>query len=241
MKKLTNIIMGIVMICVIFMLIIPIPQIILETLFGIELLAGIILYMFAKNTFNEKIQKQIPSFVLSLVLTCLAISISTVRFCLTTTDFPIRYISFLYSLNTNFYVVGVILSVGIFVASIYFIQKWRKIIKTKAKNFLEKHSENSDKDDIDFYVNTDGVLEFLLGNLKLNIWCLLSNIIFGSVFGVLIRGESSLIAITSSIKNGMSFIFVTFLPLLLSARVLLENLKQFEHRKMVDKISDRER
>ena len=169
MKKLTNIVMGIVMICVIFMLIIPIPQIILETLFGIELLAGIILYMFAKNTFNEKIQKQIPSFVLSLVLTCLAISISTVRFCLTTTDFPIRYISFLYSLNTNFYVVGVILSVGIFVASIYFIQKWRKIIKTKANNFLEKHSENSDKDDIDFYVNTDGVLEFLLGNLKLNI------------------------------------------------------------------------
>ena len=56
MKKLTNIIMGIVMICVIFMLIIPIPQIILETLFGIELLAGIILYMFAKNTFNEKIK-----------------------------------------------------------------------------------------------------------------------------------------------------------------------------------------
>lgn len=241
MKKLTNIVMGIVMLCVIFMLIIPIPQIILETLFGIELLAGIILYMFAKNTFNEKIQKQIPSFVLSLVLTCLTISISTVRFCLITTDFPIRYISFLYSLNTNFYVVGVILSVGIFVASIYFIQKWRKIIKTKANNFLEKHSENSDKGDIDFYSLTDGMSEFLLGNLKLNIWCLVSTIIFGAVFDIIMCGEFCFIAISSSIKNGMSFIFVAFLPLLLSARVLLENLKQFEHRKMVDKIIDRER
>lgn len=54
-------------------------------------------------------------------------------------------------------------------------------------------------------------------------------------------GEFYFIAISSSIKNGMSFIFVAFLPLLLSARVLLENLKQFEHRKMVDEISDRER
>lgn len=70
---------------------------------------------------------------------------------------------------------------------------------------------------------------------------MLSNIIFGSVFGVLIRGESSLIAITSSIKNGMSFIFVAFLPLLLSESVLFENLKQFEQRKMIDKIIERKR
>ena len=80
-----------------------------------------------------------------------------------------------------------------------------------------------------------------LGNLKLNIWCLVSTIIFGAVFDIIMCGEFYFIAISSSIKNGMSFIFVAFLPLLLSARVLLENLKQFEHRKMVDKIIDRER
>ena len=242
MKKLRNVIsVKILMICVILLLFIPLPRLALEIVFGIELLLGILLYVYSKNTFVENTQRRILNLVLIYNLMILSVSISIVRFCLISKEFPIRYISILYSLNTSFSVLCIIFSLCFFVASTFFIQKWRKKLMAKCDIFLEKQSENSDKGDIDFYSEVEGMSEFLLGNLKLNIWCLVSTIIFGAVFDIIMCGEFYFIAISSSIKNGMSFIFVAFLPLLLSAKVLLENLKQFEHRKMVDKISDRER
>lgn len=242
MKKLRNVIsMIILMICVILLLFIPLPRLALEIVFGIELLLGILLYVHSKNTFVENTQRRILNLVLIYNLIILSVSISIVRFCLISKEFPIRYISILYSFNSISSLFCFISSICIFITTIYFIQKCKKIIKEKCARFFEYQSEDSDKDNIDFYSEVEGMSEFLVGNLKLNIWCLVSTIIFGAVFNIIMCGEFYFIAISSSIKNGMSFIFVAFLPLLLSARVLLENLKQFEHRKMVDKISDRGR
>lgn len=65
----------------------------------------------------------------------------------------------------------------------------------KCDIFLEKQSENSDKGDIDFYSLTDGMSEFLLGNLKLYILCLVSTIIFGAIFEIIMCGEFYFITI----------------------------------------------
>jgi len=242
MKKLRNVISVIIlMICVILLLFIPLPGLALEIVFGIELLLGILLYVYSKNTFVENTQRRILNLVLIYNLIILSVSISIVRFCLISKEFPIRYISIMYSFNTSFSVLCIIFSLCFFVASTFFIQKWRKKLMAKCDIFLEKQSENSDKGDIDFYSEVEGMSEFLVGNLIFSILNLLCVIIAGAFFYITMSGETFFNVIIYSIKNGVMFIFVAFLPLLLSARVLVENLKQFEHRKMVDKISDRER
>lgn len=241
MRSLKNIITSIVIICIILMLIIPLPQIFLEVIFVIELLLGILLYVYSKNTFVENTQRRIPYFVLIYNLIILSVSVSIVRFCFTTKDFPIRYISFLYESNNISSLFGFIFSICIFVSTIYDIQKGKKTIKVKYNRFLEHQSEDSDKDNIDFYSEVDGLSEFLVGNLIFSILNLLCVIIVGAFFNVIMSGEAFFNAIIYSIKNGVSFVFVAFLPLLLSSRVLSENLTQFEQREMVDKIIDRER
>lgn len=242
MKKLRNVISVIIlMICVILLLFIPLPRLALEIVFGIELLLGILLYVHSKNTFVENTKRRILNLVLIYNLMILSVSISIVRFCLISKEFPIRYISFLYSFDSISSLFCFISSICIFITTIYFIQKCKKIIKEKCARFFEYQSENSDKDNIDFYSEVEGMSEFLVGNFIFSILNLLCVIIAGAFFNITMSGETFFNAIIYSIKHGVMFIFVAFLPLLLSARVLLENLKQFEHRKMVDKISDRER
>lgn len=242
MKKLRNVISVIkLMICVILLLFIPLPRLALEIVFGIELLLGILLYVYSKNTFVENTQRRILNLVLIYNLMILSVSISIVRFCLISKEFPIRYISILYSLNTSFSVLCIIFSLCFFVASTFFIQKWRKKLMAKCDIFLEKQSENSDKGDIDFYSEVEGMSEFLVGNFIFSILNLSCVIIAGAFFNITMSGETFFNAIIYSIKHGVMFIFVAFLPLLLSAKVLVENLKQFEQKKMVDKISDRGR
>ena len=92
MRTINNIFTVLVMICIIFIIIIPLPRLFLEIAFGIELLLGIILYVYSKNNFAEKFQRRIPYLVLSYNLIILSVSISVLGLCLITKEFPIRYI-----------------------------------------------------------------------------------------------------------------------------------------------------
>ena len=65
--------------------------------------------------------------------------------------------------------------------------------------------------------------------MKVSILMLCIIIVLGAVFNISMRDETFANSISYSIKNGIMFVLVLFLPLLLSSRVLLENLSQFEH------------
>lgn len=119
------------MICVILLLFIPLPRLALEIVFGIELLLGILLYVYSKNTFVENTQRRILNLVLIYNLMILSVSISIVRFCLISKEFPIRYISILYSLNTSFSVLCIIFSLCFFCSFNFFYSKMEK--KTNGK------------------------------------------------------------------------------------------------------------
>ena len=229
MRTINNIFTVLVMICNIFLIIIPLPRLFLEIAFGIELLLGIILYVYSKNNFVEKFQRRIPYLVLIYNPIILSVSISVLRLCLITKEFPIRYISILYGSNSITNLFGIIFSICIFVATIYFVQKCKKTIKSKCERCFEHQSEDSDKDEIDYYSEVDGTSEFLVGTLKVSILMLCIIIVLGAVFNISMRDETFANSISYSIKNGIMFVLVLFLPLLLSSRVLLENLSQFEH------------
>ena len=229
MRTINNIFTVLVMICNIFLIIIPLPRLFLEIAFGIELLLGIILYVYSKNNFVEKFQRRIPYLVLIYNPIILSVSISVLRLCLITKEFPIRYISILYGSNSITNLFGIIFSICIFVATIYFVQKCKKTIKSKCARCFEHQSEDSDKDEIDYYSEVDGTSEFLVGTLKVSILMLCIIIVLGAVFNISMRDETFANSISYSIKNGIMFVLVLFLPLLLSSRVLLENLSQFEH------------
>ena len=74
MRTINNIFTVLVMICIIFIIIIPLPRLFLEIAFGIELLLGIILYVYSKNNFAEKFQRRIPYLVLIYNLIILSVS-----------------------------------------------------------------------------------------------------------------------------------------------------------------------
>ena len=88
----------------------------------------------------------------------------------------------------------------------------------------------SDKDEIDYYSEVDGTSTLLVGNLIFSILTLLCVLVVGAVFNISMRDETFANSISYSIKNGIMFVLVPFLPLLFSSRVLLENLSQFEHK-----------
>lgn len=230
MRTINNIFTVLVMICIIFIIIIPLPRLFLEIAFGIELLLGIILYVYSKNNFAEKFQRRIPYLVLIYNLIILSVSISVLRLCHITKEFPIRYISILYGSNSITNLCEIISSICIFVATIYFVQKCKKTIKSKCARCFEHQSEDSDKDEIDYYSEVDGTSTLLVGNLKFSILTLLCVLVVGAVFNISMRDETFANSISYSIKNGIMFVLVPFLPLLFSSRVLLENLSQFEHK-----------
>lgn len=230
MRTINNIFTVLVMICIIFIVIIPLPRLFLEFVFGIELLFGIILYVYSTNNFVEKFQRRILYFVLIYNLIILSVSISVLRLCLITREFPIRYISMLYGSNNISNLFGFISSICIFIATIFFLKKCKKTIKVKCARCFEHQSENSDKDEIDYYSEVDGTSEFLVGNLKVSILMLCIIIVLGAVINISMRDETFANSISYSIKNGIMFVLVPFLPLLFSSRVLLENLSQFEQK-----------
>ena len=108
--------------------------------------------------------------------------------------------------------------------------RYKKTIKSKCARCFEHQSEDSDKDEIDYYSEVDGTSTLLVGNLKFSILTLLCVLVVGAVFNISMRDETFANSISYSIKNGIMFVLVPFLPLLFSSRVLLENLSQFEHK-----------
>ncbi|MCK5267468.1 MAG: flagellar biosynthesis protein FlhA [Spirochaetes bacterium] len=239
--KRTDVLLAVAVVAVIFMLIIPIPALMLDGLIAVNLMFSLVVILTVMYMKNAAEFSVFPSLLLMTTVFRLAINVSSTRMILTEgTSFDSKIIKAFgdFVVGGN-YVVGIIIFLILVAVQFIVITKGSTRISEVAARFrldampnkymavdgelasgmINEHEAMDRRSKIqaetDFYGSMDGASKFVKGDVTVGLLITFINIIGGIIVGTVMRGESMSVAAKTYILFTVGDGLVSQIPALL--------------------------